>query len=228
MLKVIDNYKRKALNEGRNYQMGFAFCSPPKKEVVETVQALTACKDYLNDIVFTESTKTKMSAYGLKTSFKGIFEGTDKAYLAISILPHQNGGDYGSMERDTERLRNNYKTLNEFMNYFCEKLNTAPCSIEATENANVFLVTFDKSWAKYTYAISLFGLLLRVGQFYTKGDPLTFVKEFSLFAPDVYLVKAVLPKIEKLISNGGLIEQDLSVLEPGEDVHNLGIQGYNL
>lgn len=214
--------------EGRTYQMGFAFCSPPKKTVAYTVQALTACKDYLNDIVFTESTKQKMSAYGLSTTFKGIFEGTNKAYLAISILPYRNGADYGSLNKDRQRLKDNYKTLEGFMNYFCNALNTDPCTIEASKTEDVFLVTFDQNWAKYTYSISLFTLLLRIGQFYTEGDPMEFIKKFSAFPPDVYLIKGVIPKIEKLLFKGGLIKQNLSKLNPGHDVHNLGILGFNL
>ena len=87
MLKIIDKQNRGKLNEGRNYQMGFAFCKKVSNKVLETIQPISPCKDYLNDVVYSERTGKNVSAYGLNTSKLGLFDKKKK-----SILSHKNYG----------------------------------------------------------------------------------------------------------------------------------------
>lgn len=220
--KIIDKTDRKVLNEGRNYQMGFGFLKKKSPTVYETVQPLSPCKDYLNDVVWSEATSKDISAHGLNYSKKDIFDGK-AAYMAISILPYFGGQDYPNQAKDIKNLKENIDNLETFMNFFEKKLNLkVKTKIEETES-NKYIVTFDHYWSSATYKISLYSLLLRVGQFY-KGDktPLKYLEKFSEFPVDTYMVLDALPKLKKLLS-GTVVKQDLESLSGGYSVHNMGI-----
>ena len=223
MIKVIDEYDRRNLSEGRDKGMGFAFCHKPENDIAKTVHAISACKDYLNDIVFTEHTKKTMSAYGLTTTVGNIFKGTDKAYIAIKILARQNGDRYSTQDDDEKNLSDNYQNIYKFLNFFEDKLGIERSLIAPTQDPDTFLIEFSQAWSSYTYSISLFSLLTRLGQFYKGGDELKFVESYNSFQEDVYLAKQVYPKIVKLLDMGGLVKQDLSVMEPNTKTHNFGI-----
>lgn len=228
---IIDKQDRSKLNEGRNYQMGFAFLKKiAPVRLFETVQPLSPCKDYLNDVVYSEATGEPVIAYGLKTKKENLFHDEKYAYLAIKIMTRKDGGDYGSLQKDIDNLNSNYLTLKSFINYFDTALGLKKTQIYKAniDVDSIFVIKFDKAWAQYTYSISLFSLLLRVGQFY-KGDvpPMDFLKSFSAFNPDVYLVQNVLPKINKILELKALPEQDLTTLPPGTGIHNFGIMAFN-
>lgn len=225
---IIDKQNRSKLNEGRDYQMGFAFLKKiAPVRLFETVQPVSPCKDYLNDVAYSEATGKVVTAYGLKTSKENLFDNEPYAFMAIKILPRQGGDDYGTLQQDTDNLNSNYKVLKSFMNYFDDELGLKRTQIYKA-NDGMFVVKFDKAWAMYTYSISLFSLLLRVGQFY-KGDvsQMDFLKSFKAFNPDVYLVQNVLPKIIKILETKSLPVQDLTTLKPGTGIHNFGIMAFN-
>jgi hypothetical protein len=138
--------------------------------------------------------------------------------------------DREQLKEDIDNLNQNYLTLKSFMNHFDSALGLKKTQLYKAniDVDSIFVVKFDKAWAQYTYSISLFSLLLRVGQFY-KGDvpPMDFLNSFSAFSPDVYLVKKVLPKINKILELKSLPEQDLSTLKPGTGIHNFGIMAFN-
>ena len=227
MLKIIDKQNRGKLNEGRNYQMGFAFCKKVSNKVLETIQPISPCKDYLNDVVYSERTGKNVSAYGLNTSKLGLFDKKRKAYLAIKIMDYHHGG-FNKLQQHTENLKNNYANLNKFLNYFEEKLGMAKTQVAPADN-DCFVLILPIGWTKYNYAISLYSLLARVGQFYDgTTDPLTFMDTYKDFPEDTYLVKSVIPKVKKMIELGKLPVQDLNTLGQGTQVHNAGIMAFNI
>ena len=57
---ITENYKRKELGEGRDHGLGFAFLKKNKKDDYETRNAFTACKDYLNDLIYVENTEREI------------------------------------------------------------------------------------------------------------------------------------------------------------------------
>ena len=225
MITLIDKQNRKTLGEGRSYQMGFAFVKKtPEKDEYTTVQAITACKDYLNDVVWSEHVDKPIVAYGLKYSKVGLFD-SNTAYMVLSILPYHYGSDYPNQERDTKNLKENFKLLQEFLNYI-EQLLLLDVRTEIEEIAdNKYLVKFSYEWCKGTYLISLYTLLIRAGQFYKEGDPLEFLEKFNAMPEDTYLVQGMYPKLKKLIETG-FVKQDLEALPGGTTVHNCGIIGY--
>lgn len=223
MITLTDNKPRKVLHEGRNYQMGFAFLKKaPKVSNFETVQPISPCKDYLNDVVWSEHMDAPIGAYGLKYSKQGIFN-KKKSYLVISIMPTFGMDSYPSMDKDVANLKGNIENLQTFINFFDDSLGCKATTIQEIE-PNKYLVTMDYKWSKTTYAISLFTLLLRVGQFY-KGtpNPMAFLSNFTAFPPDTYLLTDALPRIKTFIKNKSLPEQDLSALQEHITIHNCGI-----
>lgn len=228
LTNFIDNQNRKVLGEGRNYQMGFGFCKRTE-DGIETVSPISPCKDYLNDVVYCEHMGVQMTAYGLNYTGQGIFKNTDKAYLAIQIKEYFHGGPYPNMEKDTKNLAENIGNLEKFINFFDDVFGFDRTTIEPCSKEGVFIVTFSQNWCKYTYTISMFSLLLRVGQFfYADKEPMDFLENFNAFGPDTYLVKSALPKIKKLMELKAFPDFDLKTLSPGTPTHNYGIVGYNL
>jgi hypothetical protein len=228
-MKFIDKQDRSILGEGRSYQMGFAFVKPTvekRTKVFTTVQPITACKDYLNDVVWAEHTNKQIKAYGLGYKKQGIFD-KEKGYIVISILPYQGGGEYPNMQKDIKNLKENYKTLQKFINFFDENIGLNPTKIVEIKD-NKYLVELDYKWCQTTYAISLMTLLLRVGQFYKKGDPLKFLKTFGAFPPDTYMAIGVVPKLEKFINVKSLPDQNLEDFPGNTITHNAGIMSYVL
>ena len=227
-MKLIDKKNRSILGEGRSHQMGFAFLKKHKtQDTYTTVQPISTCKDYLNDVVWSEHTGKEITAYGLKYKKKNIFDKTN-AYIVLSILPYKGGNEYPNYHQDIKNLAKNYKLLNKFINYFDEKLGMFPSEITEVE-PNKYIVKFDYKWCKSTYGISLFSLLLRAGQFYKKGDCMKYLKEFQTeFPPDNYLVLNTVPKLAKFIADKSIPDQELDKLEGGTTAHNYGIMHLNI
>ena len=187
--KVTDVCKRSVLSEGRNYQMGFAFCKEVKPGVFETVQPLSPCKDYLNDVVYSEHTGKPFSACGLKTKKHGLFE-KDHATLAIKILNTQSGtwpgsASVGSYEDNVKNLRTNYKNIETLLNYVEETFTDQGCLdrtvVEESEDKEIFLVHAPLWWCRSTHLISLYSLFIRMGQFWNGGGkPEKFLEEYKV------------------------------------------------
>lgn len=226
-MKLIDKKKRSVLGEGRNFGMGFAFCKKDSDDTFSTVQPISPCKDYLNDVVWSEAVDKSISAYGLSYKKQGIFDG-ERAYMVISIMEYFGGGKYNEYDADYARLKKGVANLVKFMNWFEKKLKLEVLTeIEEVEE-NKYFITFSHYWCKGTYLISLYSLLLRVGQFYSgKGLPSTYLKNFKDFPADTYILNGALPKLNKLLE-GGYVEQDMTKLSGGTSVHNLGIIGFNM
>lgn len=225
-MKLIDKQYRSLLVEGRNYQMGFAFCKKVNTTVYETIQPISPCKDYLNDVVFSEITGKPVQAYGLKTKKLNIFG--RRAYIAIKICP-----SYSKEKEDKQNLNNNILNIEKFMNNFEVLLGLRKTKIKKItetegnkDNDNSFIVSLPSDFLIGTYSISLYTLLLRVSQWYDgKQDVIEYLKTFKAFGPDIYIINSALPKLERIIKEG-FPEQDLSCLKGNTDVHNLGIVAF--
>lgn len=173
-MKIIDNKNRNVLSEGRNSQMGFAFCKQLKPLVFETVQPISPCKDYLNDVIWSENTNKNISACGLKYEKQNILS-TKKMFLAFKICPTQRSDNYTrseqdkkyTMQDDIKNLKANYKNIQLLLNYLEEKLNIKGKSIVAvSDDKQTYLAKLNPFWTSKLYLVSLVSLLIRMGQFY--------------------------------------------------------------
>lgn len=199
MVVIKEVNKRGVLSEGRNTGMGFAFL---KKEGDEyhTAHALSPCKDYLNDVVFTENTGYPLSVYGLSYKKKDIFDGM--AYMTVKMVKSHNSGSYRyskDIEVDKAYLKNNYKNIQNLINHFEAQLEMKTQTIIEEANDDYFFMIVPLEWCVSSYAISLFSLLVRVAMVYEGGDVMEFLKGYNYNGEDVGLLKPSLPKLEKIL-----------------------------
>lgn len=221
-ITLIDKKNRSSLSEGRNYQMGFGFAKKTDKNTYEMVTPISACKDYLNDVVWSEAVDRSISVYGLSYKKHDIYD-KEYAYLIIGILPYKAGHEYPTYKKDVERLKENYKRLEAFMNFFEEFLTKGVFTEIHEICENRYLVKVPLFFTRGTYLISLYSLLLRAGQFWDGvQNHQDFIDNFNANLVDVSLVKGISVKLKKLLENG-YVKQDLEKLQ---DVHNCGIIGF--
>lgn len=183
---VKDVCDRKVLSEGRNYNMGFAFCKLMADGTFETIQPLSPCKDYLNDVIYSEHTGKPFSACGLNTKKTGIFEEQPHAFLAIKMLSPKGGGwpGTGSLQEAKDRLKKNYIYIETLLNHVEESFTKQGLiertAISPTQDEDLFLLAVPLWWCRSTHLISLYSLLVRMGQFWNgEGDPQSFLENYK-------------------------------------------------
>lgn len=179
---VKDVCDRNKLSEGRNFNMGFAFCKQLQDGSFETIQPLSPCKDYLNDVVYTEHTGNDFNACGLTTKKTGIFEEQPHAFIAIKMLSPK-GGVYQQLEESKALLKANSKNIETLLNFVEEQFEPQGCTdrtaITETSDPDLFLLAVPLWWCRSTHLISLYALIVRMGQFWGgKGNPSTFLETY--------------------------------------------------
>lgn len=216
---LIDKQNRGPLSEGRTYQLGFAFCKRSGTEL-HTVHPLSPCKDYLNDVVYAETTGKSISAYGLSAKKQGIFE-DGVGYLVIKILPFKNG-DYPEMQKDIENLRATYPNIERLLNHYETLLGLETKTTVEPLSENTYLLQVPLFWCSQLWLISLYSLLVRVAQWYKGGEsPEDFLRNKNNFTQDSYLVQNAEGKLQRLLQ-GERPQEDLSGLH-GVCLHNAGV-----
>lgn len=243
---IVDNCDRKVLGEGRTKGMAFAFCKKVK-DAFETVQPLSPCKDYLNDVVFIETTGIPISACGLKLNEKKDIFLDDYSYLLITTLPSNKEGKIGLKNESSYVLSGklladelvfmleNHKNIESYINFFEELCNIEGRTTIIMEDPYL-LVKFPTYWTKSTYLISLYTYLIRISLYSDfKTNPLTELHTMEDTAKNnieyPYLVK-IIRMLDSIAYNGNskfLEVQDLNSkqlkLNPGY-IHGTGIACY--
>lgn len=227
MAKIIDNKPREVLMEGRNYQLGFGFLKKLKVKQFETVQPISPCKDYLNDVVFSEQTGKNCNAHGLHYSKQDAFK-TRQAYMAISIMPYSSGDNYPNFEKDALNLQNNIHNVQLFMNNIEKKMGIKYLTkITPSSKAGIYICQFDKYWTKTTYAVSAYSFLLRLSQWYNGvDDVMHYLETFSYFPDDLYLLNGCLENLKWMIENPLKLTQEWANFTGNTVVHNAGIKSF--
>lgn len=198
---ITDNHNRDILNEGRNSGMGFAFLKKESENVFKTVHPLSPCKDYLNDVVFSENTGIPTTKYGLSYEKQDIYDG-ELFYLAIKIVSAKENQYFYSKNslEDKILLLNNHKHIQILLNYFESNLLFTTFSTVEKAKDDYFLLSSPINWCISSYTISLFSLLVRLSLVYDgKEDVLSFLNNYSYNKQDTDFIKACLPKIMKIL-----------------------------
>lgn len=186
MFKLLLKKGRKKYNEGRQHQMGFMFCKKIAENVFETVAPMSCCKDYLNDYVYAEASGKGMKVFGANAQPTGLFK--DEVYLAFKILPkfgHTINSDehkriYPTYLEDIKNLAKTYINIEKLLNCVEELLKLEDRTVIYKAARNNYVAYVPKFWVQYTYLISLYSLLIRMGQFYTgENTPEQFLETYS-------------------------------------------------
>lgn len=222
--QLIDNQKRSTLYEGRNSGLAFAFCRL-KDDTLITIQPLSPCKDYLNDIVYSEYTGRSGDACGLHTEKTGVFEGTDVAYMVMSVLGRgaKSPTPYDGMDNDIKLLDTNHRHMQTMVNWFEERFNVKGRTVITQIKSNLYAICLPLFWTEGSYLISLYGLILRVAMYWDgAGSAYDAFKTHK--GADTYHVTSSVPKIERMLK-GCIPKQNLH--EHATPPHSLGIISYS-
>lgn len=234
MKKIKELQERSKLSEGRNYGVGFTILNK-KGSKFETYLPFTACRDYLNDFAYVESTKKEIgSIYGYNHKLLNCFDNKNIVYFGINTLHNNNGGKYDKFDECQKILINNYKNLQLFLNTIETDLGIKiKTSIELDEET--LIIKCSKFWVKSTPLISVYTLLIRC-YFNTdlEGNSIVdilknnkpFINDDSMMKkPCIDFYEMYLNNKSKFINpdyNGyGLVKEG----NPGL-IHNFGIDGF--
>ena len=235
MKNIKELQKRSKLSEGRNYGVGFTILNK-KGSKFETYLPFTACRDYLNDFAYVESTKKEIGKiYGYDHKLLNCFDNKNIVYFGVNTLHrNNNNGNYEKFDELQNILINNYIHLEIFLNKIETDLNIKiKTRIELDEDT--LIIKCSKFWVKSTPLISVYTLLIRC-YFNTdlEGNSIVdilknnvpFINADSMMKkPCIDFYEMYLNNKSKFINpdyNGyGLVEYN----RPGL-IHNFGIDGF--
>jgi hypothetical protein len=215
---LIETGDRTKLSEGRNYGFGSAFATVTENKIV-TCYALTACADFMAEVVHAEYTGREWVKYGFAYKKQNIFEKTDYAYLVCGIIPINNGGKHAGYDQEVSALEANYKHIQKFINWFEDKLNIKNKTEITKLSDNRFLFKFDLFWTHGTYRISLYKFLQRAPLYFDgTQEPLVHLDELK--TNEKYAWTSIKPKLLDMLS--GFIPEQVMKFDDSCP-HNLGI-----
>ena len=227
---------RGKLLEGRIQGMAFAFLIPNGENTYDTIFAMSPCKDFLNEPLFTENTGCESQAFGLKCEKPiGIFN-DEYAYIGIQWVKSK-GNEYSitknGYEEAVQQLRNNYQNIQKFLNIIEDKLEFSLRTIIEEANDDRYLIKVPKEWTGSTIMISLYSLLTRAAILYDgEKDIIKYLTEYEYIVDDKYLIKSMIPRLEVILETKKLVPQppfDEERAKKGQfSPHNLGILSWNM
>ncbi len=217
---LIDKQNRSVLGEGRSVGLGYGFCHR-EGDTFTTAMPITACKDYLNDQVYSEVTGKLARNHGFSSVRQDIFK-DGWGYQAMSVLP-QLGSKSAPSETHVKLLEGNYLKMQDCLNWFEQSCKSEQFTVIEKVGDNMFVVLTPIMWCGGTAMISLNGFMLRVSMYgFDKKDP---EKSFKASAKKCegcdYYMGNIWPKMERIMKDGPP-KQDMTHCSP----HNLGINGY--
>lgn len=235
MKKIKELQKRSKLSEGRNFGVGFTILNK-KGSKFETYLPFTACRDYLNDFAYVESTKKEIGEiYGYNHKLLNCFDNKNIVYFGVKTLHRNNYGEYDKFDECQKTLVDNYKNLQLFLNEIEAQSDIKiKTSIELDEDT--LIIKCSKFWVKSTPLISVYTLLIRcyfnIETIEGKSlidilkNNVPFINADSMMKkPCINFYELYLKNKSKFINpdyNGyGLVEDN----NPGL-IHNFGIDGF--
>ena len=219
---VLDG-KVKLMPYGTNYygkHSGWAFQF--LNDNYEGIHLGVCCKDFLQDIVWSELTKKSMSIYGQNSSYLGVLD--KQELLKICIYPYLfNGVPLPVINNINELAENLQRFLNEIEILKGYNLSTV-YSLD-----NKIIIEFSKEWISKPLVFSLFTLFCRFGIYYD-GKLTEYFEKVSLrnnvpylYTTDLYTIQNNLSYIYIFLDNKCIIlQKDWIELLGSGDVHGSG------
>jgi len=234
MKKIKELQKRSKLGEGRNYGVGFTILNKIGSKF-ETYLPFTACRDYLNDFAYVESTKKEIGEiYGYNHKLLNCFDNKNIVYFGVKALNYNLNGNYDKFNKLQDILINNYKNLEFFLNRIETNLGIRiKTSIELDEET--LIIKCSKFWVKSTPLISVYTLLIRCYFNIEINDkPILdnlkdnkpFINDDSMMKkPCIDFYKLYLDNKDKFINPN---YKGYNLVKQGEPdrIHNFGIDGF--
>jgi hypothetical protein len=230
-MKLFDKKDRKKLNEGRSTGMGFAFAHKAGTDY-HTVQPISPCKDFLNEILYAEKTGTLLSqVYGLKYDKVHNILGRQYSHLIIAICKHKSSTSTYNKEKwgdESLAFGKNYKRLESFMNQLEATIGIKQRT-KIIRKADKYLVKMPNYWIETIYLLSLYSLLLRAYQTYDGSlEASAYIKKAYPYYEDNGLIMSIKSKIFLVLDNKrpDIKFKDYNLESPAQSIHNnAGIVG---
>lgn len=187
-ITLIEDYSTNSLNEGRTTGLSFAFAKKKEKKnniIYKTIQGISTCKDYLNDVVAGENHKQNIPlVYGYAHKYQKLFEKGDPVLVVgareirnISTgrnfrktAYHSNYNDViiKALVESKDMILNLLHQFEEFFNMETRSSILIPDEYKfhkdtrfKNENHKLLVIEIPREWVKETYMISLCALLIR-------------------------------------------------------------------
>lgn len=221
--ELVETGNRAILAEGRSSGVGFVFAKPDGNKLT-TVNALTCCKDYMNEQVYSEATGRPYARYGYQATKQSIFD-TGYGYVILGIL----GSRYNSDSPDVNAIKwmnEHLADIQKFINTFEDML-----KVERTELSliadNRHAAKLAKFWITQTYRMSLWALLVRFATDSKWTDKIEFWDALAKCkTQDCSMITPIIPKMKKMVE-GKLPDHDMVANETPPSAcgswHNAGI-----
>lgn len=216
MVKITNLLTRNNLSEGRNSGIGFGFAKK-KGKVYEMQYPISPCKDYLNDVVFTEATGLEVNAYGCHSKPNRLFDDKN-GYLTFRVCTRNKNDSLSDMTDElkklSENLSQNLDNLLNFINSVEGELAVDGRSVfHKTDIEGVYLAVVPKQWLLYNYSVSLYSWLIRIGVNYTNEySPIDFIMNYKHDQSEQGILMAAKPNLAKIFENKLLPKQNLVAL----------------
>lgn len=221
---IIQKQNRELLGEGRNFGMGYSFLKKNKDEKnYDTVLAFTACKDYLNDVIYVERgpKHTLNKVHGFKHEYEKLFE-KEENFFYFGLCPLNRNG-IAKDEKGWLLYDRYVKFMEENIIYLMLAVNemerifnfSSPTILVQKDQVLIkgelvpaYVLKVPIEWSKSPYHISFYGVFLR---YYLGLKDLKDLKKYNPFIPDDAYH---LGNITYILENG------LEVLEYPSELYN--------
>jgi hypothetical protein len=212
--KIIASLPRAVLAEGRSAGIGFAFCKR-EGDTLTAVMPISPCKDYLNDVIYSEITGYPYQACGLHTKKEGIL-GEDYAFLIAKVCGSgaRVEAKYGTMDSDIKTLNENFSRMQVLANSMEKDLGIKGTT-EVDGGDNMVAIKCPIEWCKSTFMISLYTLALRNAPF-SKGVTM---ETLECQLGDTYSFRSALDAYKSMVKNGIPVQSNDQLTAP----HGKGI-----
>lgn len=204
-------------------EVKIAYLDPDTGEIITP---FCKCKDYFNDMFFSNSANASVHIFGFKwdpKEDKGILE-KPKLMIAIKTTDHTKG--------DVPVSESEALSIESLVSKFTRTLKFKKCKFEFSEDKKHFIITFDRSWTDIPYLNSSFYLLIRLG--FTYDDSKDFIEQFKeskgkfISSNDQMYLRNV--KVQQRFSDmleGKIDKNQTYKMYTVSDIHNRsGIVGY--
>lgn len=222
VIEEISSGKLAEINHGPK-EVQFAFINP---DTGKTITPFCKCKDYFNDMFWSNKVKKSVSVYGFSWTpdrDKGVLH-KDRLCLAIRLIDRDDKSKFHKIEEE------NIKGIVDIIAQFSEANGFEPATVEREESDGKHIILyFDKKWTEIPYLNSAFFLLVRLGFTYKHGEDVT--KDYKTTAKfispnDEGYLRLVKNKIEDLLK-GKIDSKQTYEKYTNDTIHNYsGIVGY--
>lgn len=159
---ITNKFDRRKLCEGRNFGFGFSILKKEEKENYTALMAFTACKDFLNDFIYIETTGKPLGAiYSFKHEYTGIFKDQDHFYLGFTPVHYNGGQEWNDFKLLEKTLESNLDNLIIFLNKIERLFGLEEFTKLEYIEQNIYILKVPIFWTKFGHLLSLYMLLIR-------------------------------------------------------------------